>query len=381
MPIKILTVDDSKTIRLIVGRAFRSFDCEVFEASNGIEGLMVAAKERPNLILLDLTMPVMDGFETLARLKADPDLKSIPVIMLTAESGRENVLRIAKQGVRDYLVKPFKENIIVERVGRVVNLQPRRLMSLRAGRFDDPITVLVVDNKPAIADQIVHGLADTAWSVQACATAGEGLDVCHQATPDVVVVSLSLPDYAAFTFFQMLRAQANTKSVPVFAMCVKTATEEQSRAQQAGFTGIITKPLDIDEVKSRVAQALGLNTSGSYFEHRDGVLWIKLPAKFTTAVAQEITGHLRPKIAEAVDAGLARVVFDLGELKTADVALVKLGLETLQVCDEMSLRSRMVGSGTVAQECRKFEETRDWVFAPTFEDAVSALNRKEAVAA
>ena len=107
---KILTIDDSKTIRLIIGKAFKSFDCEVLEAANGVEGLAVAAKEKPDIIILDLTMPIMDGYETLTKLKSDPDLKSIPVVMLTAESGRENVLRIAKQGVRDYLVKPEIQN-------------------------------------------------------------------------------------------------------------------------------------------------------------------------------------------------------------------------------------------------------------------------------
>ena len=55
---KILTVDDSKTIRMIVGRAFKSFDCEVFEACNGVEGLSVASREKPNIIILDYTMPI-----------------------------------------------------------------------------------------------------------------------------------------------------------------------------------------------------------------------------------------------------------------------------------------------------------------------------------
>jgi two-component system cell cycle response regulator len=125
MPTKILSVDDSRTIRLIVGRAFRSYDCTVLEASNGEEGLAVAAREKPDLILLDVTMPVMDGVTTLTKLKEDADLKAIPVIMLTAESGRDNVLHIARLGVRDYLVKPFKEDQLIEKVGRVVSLQKK----------------------------------------------------------------------------------------------------------------------------------------------------------------------------------------------------------------------------------------------------------------
>ena len=72
MRYKVLTVDDSKTVRIIVKKAFKPFDCEIFEAANGVEGLAVAAKENPDLILLDVTMPVMDGVEMLTKLKSDP---------------------------------------------------------------------------------------------------------------------------------------------------------------------------------------------------------------------------------------------------------------------------------------------------------------------
>ena len=125
MPIKILSVDDSRTIRLIVGKTFRPYDCVICEAANGEEGLAAAAREKPDLILLDVTMPVMDGVTMLTKLKEDAELKKIPVIMLTAESGRDNVLHIARLGVRDYLVKPFKEDQLIEKAGRVVSLQKK----------------------------------------------------------------------------------------------------------------------------------------------------------------------------------------------------------------------------------------------------------------
>lgn len=125
MPVKILSVDDSRTIRLIVGRAFKSYDVTLLEAANGEEGLATAAREKPELIILDVTMPVMDGVTMLTKLKEDPALKTIPVIMLTAESGRENVLHIARLGVRDYLVKPFKEDQIIEKAARCVTLEKR----------------------------------------------------------------------------------------------------------------------------------------------------------------------------------------------------------------------------------------------------------------
>lgn len=372
---KILTVDDSKTIRLIVTKAFKTFDCDVFEASNGVEGLAVAAREQPDVIILDLTMPIMDGAEMLSKLKTHPDLRNIPVIMLTAEAGRENVLKIAKLGVRDYLIKPFKEELIVERVGRVIDLKPKGETTVRTRRFDDALNLLVVDDKPAIIDQIKAGFADTPWTTHGRSQTGEAVDYCSQQLPDLILVSLSLPDSGGFTLFQMLKASSKTKNVPVFGLSVKTAADEQTRAQQAGFQDVITKPIDFEELKSKIARALHLDTSYKYFEQRDGVLVLKLPANFTNNVANEVTHHLRNKVAEAVDAGLDRMVLDLGQLKAADVSVIKLGLSAMQLCQDLSLKHRVIGSEAVSKECRNYEESKDWHFVGSFEEAVAAFKQ------
>ena len=103
-PPKILSVDDSKMIQTLITKAFTTFNVSLCLASNGVEGLAAAAREKPDLIILDVTMPVMDGVECLMKLKGDSTLRDIPVIMLTAEAGKDNVLKIAKMGVRDYMV-------------------------------------------------------------------------------------------------------------------------------------------------------------------------------------------------------------------------------------------------------------------------------------
>ena len=123
---KILTVDDSKTIRMIVKKAFKSYDCELIEAENGKDGLALAGREKPDLIILDITMPVMTGVEMLEKMQADPHLKEIPVIMLTAESGKDNVMTIVKMGVKDYVVKPFKGEQLVERVLKIFPLDAKK---------------------------------------------------------------------------------------------------------------------------------------------------------------------------------------------------------------------------------------------------------------
>jgi DNA-binding response OmpR family regulator len=125
MALKVLTVDDSKTIRMIVKKAFKQYDCEMFEAENGVEGLATAAKVKPGLIVLDITMPVMNGIEMLEKLKSEPQLKDIPVIMLTAESGKDNVMQIVKMGVKDYIVKPFKGEDLIGRVEKIMKLAPK----------------------------------------------------------------------------------------------------------------------------------------------------------------------------------------------------------------------------------------------------------------
>jgi two-component system cell cycle response regulator len=109
---KVLANDDWKTIRMIVTRILKIHGCTICEAANGEEGLRVAAQEKPDLILLDITMPVMDGVTMLWKLREDPVLKDIPAVMLTAESIRNNVACFATLGVSD-LRKPGVRTILV----------------------------------------------------------------------------------------------------------------------------------------------------------------------------------------------------------------------------------------------------------------------------
>ena len=107
----ILSVDDSKTIRLALARLFRPFACEWCEAANGEEGLAMAARQKPDLIILDYNMPVMDGIAMLRRLREDAGLRRTPVIMLTANTGCENLAAVARLGGSDYVTKPFDEGV------------------------------------------------------------------------------------------------------------------------------------------------------------------------------------------------------------------------------------------------------------------------------
>jgi CheY-like chemotaxis protein len=128
----ILTVDDSKTIRLLLARILRPFAVEVCEACNGEEGLAVAAAKGPQLIILDYNMPVMDGLTMLSRLREDAALKATPVIMLTAESGSAIISAVARLGARDYIVKPFEERALLAKIGKILPLVSRPALGVAA---------------------------------------------------------------------------------------------------------------------------------------------------------------------------------------------------------------------------------------------------------
>lgn len=103
----VLTIDDSKLVRTMIASALAPWACRVVEARNGLEGVAVARRAVPDLIFLDVLMPVLDGYQALASLRQDPACAEVPVIMLTAVAGEDLVEECAPLGVAGYLVKPF----------------------------------------------------------------------------------------------------------------------------------------------------------------------------------------------------------------------------------------------------------------------------------
>ena len=375
MRYKILTVDDSKTVRIIVRKAFKGYDCDILEAGNGVEGLAVASKETPDVILLDVTMPVMDGVEMLTKLKSDPALKAIPVMMLTAEGGRDHVLKIAKIGVRDYLVKPFKEDVLIEKVGRVIDLKPLSESPSKVKSIFDPADILVVEDKPAIIQQIVEGLKHTPWKVHGVATQGEAIDFCTRTPPDLVLVSLSLPEETAFTLFRLLRTNVKTKYTPIFALVVKTETAQQQQAQTVGFTALITKPIDLGDLETKVAKAMNLDTSQRYYAIDGDALIMRMPENCGPTVLAEAAHYLKPKLAEAVDAGHNKVVIDIHLLKSLQMGVIKLLFQAMQNCRELGLQFALIGNPQIIAECKGFEDTRGWNFYDSIDEAKASFGK------
>lgn len=125
----VLVVDDSEDIRLALRSILEDADYEIKELSDGTEVLGVIQADPPDLILLDVAMPVKDGFETLREIVANRQTRDIPVIMVTAKGRTEDLSRARALGARDYISKPWEDGEVELRVGWVLQAQDLRAAS------------------------------------------------------------------------------------------------------------------------------------------------------------------------------------------------------------------------------------------------------------
>ena len=117
----ILLVEDDKFLRELISKKLLKENFKVSEATDGEEGLKKIKEEKPDLVLLDLILPGIDGFEVLSKVKTDPELTEIPVIVLSNLGQKEEVERGLKLGARDYLVKAnFTLSEIIKKVKTVL---------------------------------------------------------------------------------------------------------------------------------------------------------------------------------------------------------------------------------------------------------------------
>jgi DNA-binding response OmpR family regulator len=123
---KILFVDDEPDVVSTVECRLKWADFDVVTALNGKEGLDKAETEKPSLILLDTNMPIMNGYEMLEQLRKNPQLKNIPVIMLTAMCEAQDIAKASSYGIADYVTKPFDFTELVEKITNVLKSKSRR---------------------------------------------------------------------------------------------------------------------------------------------------------------------------------------------------------------------------------------------------------------
>ena len=186
----ILVVDDDATARELISRYLQDEGFAVVTAANGIEALKLARDLHPVAITLDVVMPDLSGWNVLSALKGDPELASIPVVMVTITDEKRRALALGATG---YVMKP------IERAQLLKLLAPWRATA-RATR------VLVVEDDPDQLASISVALGEPNWQVVEAGNGRVGLERMHDFPPDVIVLDLMMPEMDGFEFMAKLQA-------------------------------------------------------------------------------------------------------------------------------------------------------------------------------
>jgi CheY-like chemotaxis protein len=334
--------DDTADIRTLVQTVLGRDGIEVLTASNGAEALDLIFQEKPDAVVLDLAMPLLDGMEALERMAADPTMAQIPVMVLTSNSQAENVQRALRLGARDFMVKPFDPKTLRERVHALLATRPES----PPGPVEESVVppelritpkVLVVDDHAGtveLARQFLRGRFDVV-------TAGTGpgaLAAAARHQPDVILVDLSMPLMDGQDVLQRLQELPDLAGTKVLAM----AAASQFEHGFPGFDGVVLKPLQPDELVDAVSQALG--TSGLLsFLTQDDLVVLRVHASHLWAAPHSdldpLYGQSEHAFARMAATSGTRLIVDLDELVDepddqlqAILAVVRTVLERAQEC-------------------------------------------------
>jgi len=240
----------------------------------------------------------------------------------------------------------------------------------------DALELLVVEDKPVIVQQIQEGLKHLPWIIQGAGSIAEAQVACARKAPDMLLISLSLPEEGAFNLLRHLRNAPKTKYVPAFGLVVKTELEIQAQAQQLGFTAIITKPIDMADLEAKASKAMNLDTSMRYFRTEGEYLIMTVPDNCSESGLIEAGGYLKAKLADAVDAGQSKAIFDLHGMRSLHMGVIKLLMQAIGTTRELGVQHAVVGNAQLSAESKGFEDTKGWTFHLTAEDAKAAMGKE-----
>ena len=222
----ILVVDDEADARDLLRRTLEADGYRVTTVRSGAEALESARKNRPGLITLDVMMPAMDGWTVLRSLKSDPDLASIPVVMLSIAADRELSLSL---GAVESMAKPFDRRELRELARRLVH-QPGK--DLRA---------LVVEDDEPTRELLCRNLRGEGWTVESAENGAVALERIEASLPDLIVLDLMMPVMDGFEFLTNLRLRADAADVPVLVLTAKDLTAEDHERLRIGAQRVLQK--------------------------------------------------------------------------------------------------------------------------------------------
>jgi two-component system, cell cycle response regulator len=363
MSARILIVDDvPANIRLLEARLNAEY-YEVSPAKDGLEAIRQAHDWQPDVILLDVMMPGLDGYETCRRLKADAQTQHIPVVMVTALGEPSERLRGLEAGADDFLTKPVEFDTLLVRVKSLVRLK-RLLDELRArgetarslGMASEPIDIpsvagaraLVVDDWDQGADAVQDALSRDGILPGRARNEAEALAMSASIPFDLVVLSLSMAMDDPLRLASRLRAADITHEIPLLLIADRAHRDRILRGFDLGANDWLLRPVDENELRARARNQI----RRKFYQDR---LRADLGQALEMALIDPLTGlynqrylmsHLRGQMASGHANGIAVLMLDVDHFKSVnDLYGHAAGDDALRmVADTLRARTRVFDS-------------------------------------
>ncbi|MEO0881708.1 MAG: PleD family two-component system response regulator [Pseudomonadota bacterium] len=263
MSARILVVDDILANRRLLQAKLEARYYDVLMASGGQEAIELARQHRPDVILMDVMMPGMDGYEATRQLKTDPLTSHIPVVMVTALSQQEHRLQGLEAGADDFIIKPFDDFGLLSRINALsrYNAVASELRQREAGaglqyseiakdspEMAGPPRVIIVEENLRAASKLAGYLNN----------AGHQAVTVHEAGPpdaegtDVMVLSLTGQSFDPLRLCAKFKISERTRAIAIIVICDHSTEDKAIRALELGASDIIQSPVDPQELTARV---------------------------------------------------------------------------------------------------------------------------------
>jgi two-component system, cell cycle response regulator len=247
MPKKILVVEDNEQNRILMRQILKYHGYEVLEAADGVAGLKLAREHMPDLILLDLQMPVMGGFTVIRELRKTPELNKLKVIAVTSFAMKGDREKALEAGFDEYVTKPIDTRKFVEIVKNII---PSGNMTLK-NRI-----ILCVDDEVANLKLLENILVPRGYEVVSVANGEDALRKIKTRTIDLVLLDLMLPGMDGLQVSRKIKNNKKAKNIPIIILTSRSGVESYIKSLSDEVFAYLHKPFEAEELVRIVKVAL-----------------------------------------------------------------------------------------------------------------------------
>jgi PAS domain S-box-containing protein len=255
---RILVVEDNEDNIRLIDYLLKAHGYSPLLARDGSEGVRLAIENRPQMVLLDIRMPGMNGYEVATALKAEPELAGTRVVAVTASAMVGDREQIAAAGFDGYIQKPIDPETFIAQVERWL---PAQAPQQQAPTAPGAASILVLDDRPVERELLEVVLCSAGHAVLQASNGEDGLAVARTEHPDLIIVDVLMPGMDGYEFVRALREDPATAATRVI-MCTATYDEHEARrlALACGVAHLLIKPVEPPELLRAVAATLSEET-------------------------------------------------------------------------------------------------------------------------